>query len=335
MYDHLEKSTLKQKYIKIFLVVSAYWFISISTVFINKALFASSLINLDAPLFVTWFQCLLSTLICFGMSIISKCFPAQFKFPDGNPIDFNVSKKVLPLSILFTCQIAANNLCLKYVGVAFYYVGRSLTTVFNVVFSLILLGQKTSLKCIWCCAAIIFGFWLGVDQESLTDSFSLKGTLLGVLGSLTLSLYSIYTKKILPHVNQEIWLLSYYNNFYSCFLFIPLIILNGELSNIVSYENLGKSWFWSIMIVGGVCGFSIGIISVLQIKVTSPLTHNISGTAKACAQTVIATQWYSETKSFLWWMSNLIVLGGSAMYARVKQLEMSESQSKSDFAQKI
>ena len=30
-------------------------------------------------------------------------------------------------------MITFNNMCLKYVGVAFYYVGRSLTTVFNVV----------------------------------------------------------------------------------------------------------------------------------------------------------------------------------------------------------
>lgn len=39
-------------------------------------------------------------------------------------------------------MIATNNLCLKYVGVAFYYVGRSLTTVFNVVFTYILLGES-------------------------------------------------------------------------------------------------------------------------------------------------------------------------------------------------
>lgn len=39
-------------------------------------------------------------------------------------------------------MIATNNLCLKYVGVAFYYVGRSLTTVFNVVFTYILLGEN-------------------------------------------------------------------------------------------------------------------------------------------------------------------------------------------------
>ncbi len=38
-----------------------------------------------------------------------------------------------PLSIIFVGMIVFNNLTLKYVGVAFYNVGRSLTTVFNVV----------------------------------------------------------------------------------------------------------------------------------------------------------------------------------------------------------
>lgn len=55
---------------------------------------------------------------------------------------------------------------------------------------------------------------------------------------------------------------------------------------------------------------------------TSPLTHNISGTAKACAQTVVAVMWFQEQKSPLWWTSNTVVLLGSAAYTRVKQLEM-------------
>lgn len=69
---------------------------------------------------------------------------------------------------MFTLMIATNNLCLKYVGVSFYYVGRSLTTVFNVIFSYVILRQTTNLQCILCCGLIVSGFWLGVDQESLT-----------------------------------------------------------------------------------------------------------------------------------------------------------------------
>jgi solute carrier family 35 (GDP-fucose transporter), member C1 len=69
------------------------------------------------------------------------------------------------------------------------------------------------------------------------------------------------------------------------------------------------------------------------VQVTSPLTHNISGTAKACAQTVLATFWYDETKPMLWWMSNYIVLFGSGSYARVKQQEMEEKHRSSSQSQ--
>lgn len=219
-------------------------------------------------------------------------------------------------------MISFNNLCLKYVDVSFYFIGRSLTTVFNVVFSYLILGQKTSFRIIVCCAVIISGFWLGVDQEKLSGSLSMRGTIFGVLGSLALSLYTIHTKQILPHVNQQIWLLSYYNNVYSCILFIPCIILNGEVPVILNYERKYDLVFWAIMTIAGICGFAIGFVTSLQIKVTSPLTHNISGTAKACAQTLIASHWDSATKSSLWWSSNFLVLGASATYAYIRQLEM-------------
>lgn len=112
---------------------------------------------------------------------------------------------------------------------------------------------------------------------------------------------------------------------YAIILFIPLMILTGEVSTVIQYEHLGKLWFWCAMIIGGICGFSIGTVTSLQIKYTSPLTHNISGTAKACAQTIIATQWNNEMKSLLWWFSNFVVLIGSSLYTRVKQLEMNQN----------
>lgn len=299
-----------------------YRITSIVTVFVNKALLSGDTVNLDAPLFVTWFQCVVSAAICYALSHLGRRYQQWIHFPVGSPMQWSTFRQVVPLSIMFTLMIATNNLCLKYVAVAFYYVGRSLTTVFNVLLSWILLRQRTSFGCIMCCALIVFGFALGVDQESVTESFSLLGTVFGVLGSISLSLYSIYTKKTLPLVNGEVWLLSYYNNVYSSVLFLPLIVATGELPAIIGYEHLFRGWFWLAMCVGGVCGLAIGFVTALQIKVTSPLTHNISGTAKACAQTVLATQWFNEVKSGLWWTSNGIVLLGSAMYARLKQLEM-------------
>lgn len=140
---------------------------SILTVFVNKALLSSDTMNLDAPLFVTWIQCIVSALLSLGL----KSFRKSAR-PAASVFSREVAAKVLPLAMLFTAMIATNNLCLKYVDVSFYYIGRSLTTVFNVILSYVLLRQTSSSNCIMCCALIVGGFWLGVDQERIAGNSS-------------------------------------------------------------------------------------------------------------------------------------------------------------------
>jgi len=316
----MTEKTLLQQYVQIGVVVAAYWFISITLVFVNKSLLSGSA-KLDAPLFVTWYQCVVTVLACYVIRQLARYFPGKVSFPELQ-LDTNVMKQVFPLSVVFVGMITFNNLCLKDVGVSFYYIGRSLTTVFNVLLTYFILGQRTSLSAIICCGVIVAGFYLGVDQEDQAGSFSLSGTVYGVLASLFVSLFSIYTKKVMPAVEGNIWSLTFYNNVNACALFIPLMLVFGELPVITSFDHLADTHFWFLMTVGGIFGFAIGYVTGLQIKVTSPLTHNISGTAKAAAQTVLATQWFNETKSALWWTSNLVVLGGSMAYTRVRQQEM-------------
>ncbi|XP_068219534.1 GDP-fucose transporter 1 isoform X2 [Palaemon carinicauda] len=319
------QDSLVYKYVKITAVVALYWVVSISMVFVNKRLLGGSTMgDKDAPLFVTWFQCVVTVAACFVLTQASKFFPKLVTFPEIGPLERTKVRQVLPLTFMFVGMITLNNLCLKYVGVAFYYVGRSLSTVFNVLFTYLLLGQKTSLPAVICCAVIIGGFFLGVDQENEAGSLSIMGVIFGVMASAFVSLFAIFTKKVLPCVDGSVWLLSYYNNALACVLFLPLILLAGEVPAVLSLLSEGLH-YWLTMVVGGLFGFAIGYVTGLQIQVTSPLTHNISGTAKACAQTVLATWWYSDVKALLWWVSNAVVLGGSMAYTKVKQLEMKAS----------
>ncbi|KAK7081950.1 hypothetical protein SK128_023671 [Halocaridina rubra] len=324
--DSQKEDSLLHKYVRIAAVVSLYWIVSISMVFVNKSLLGgASMGEKDAPLFVTWFQCVVTVLACIALTQIAKLFPRFVTFPEIGSLEWTRVKKVLPLTLMFVAMISMNNLCLKYVGVAFYYVGRSLSTVFNVAFTYLILGQKTSMSAMMCCGLIIGGFWLGVDQESEAGSLSIVGVIFGVLASASVSLNAIFTKKVLPVLDGSIWLLSYYNNALASIVFIPLIIISGEMHAVFKILSEESTHFWVLMTIGGLFGFAIGYVTGLQIQVTSPLTHNISGTAKACTQTVLATWWYSEKKASLWWLSNIIVLGGSMAYTRVKQLEMKAS----------
>ncbi|RWS10944.1 GDP-fucose transporter 1-like protein [Dinothrombium tinctorium] len=326
--EEINPSLLK-KYVEITLVVLLYWFVSISLVFMNKHLLSSQSVKLEAPLFVTFYQCCCSALLCLFLSVISKLkLIAMFNFPHMTH-SLATAKSVFPLSLVFVGMITFNNLSLKYVGVAFYFVGRSLTTVFNVIFTFTFLGEKTSRKAIICCCVIVFGFFLGVDQENVSGSLSTFGVVCGVLASVFVSLNSIFTKRVLPAVDDNIWLLTFYNNINAILLFIPLMLVSGEFPVVIDYPRLGDIQFWYLMTMSGIFGFAISFVTGLQIKVTSPLTHTISGTAKACTQTILACIWYNEVKSMLWWISNFLVMFGSAAYTRVKQIEMASAYMKS------
>uniref|UniRef100_A0A8C5D6Q7 Solute carrier family 35 member C1 n=1 Tax=Gouania willdenowi TaxID=441366 RepID=A0A8C5D6Q7_GOUWI len=274
---------------RIFLVVCLYWFVSISLVFLNQRLLGGS--QLDAPLFVTFFQCSVSVGLCWILRLWSVVCPGTIDFP---------SVRFEPKTFL------------EHLGVAFYTVGRSLSTVFNVLLSYVILRQPTSPRALLCCGVIIGGFLLGVDQENVSGALSWWGVFYGMLASVCVSLNAIYTKKVLTAVDGNIWMLSYYNNVNACVIFVPLLLLSSEPARLAASLPVVAAHlhWWATMFVGGVLGFAIGYVTGLQIKHTSPLTHNVSGTAKACTQTLLAVLSGSTKKSPLWWSSNLLVLGG-------------------------
>ncbi|CAF5077061.1 unnamed protein product, partial [Rotaria sp. Silwood1] len=140
-------------------------FVSITMVFLNKYLLSSNNVKLDAPLFITWYQCVVTVVACALLGSLNKRLAILSKFPTFK-IDLKIARDVLPLSVMFVAMIIFNNLTLKYLTVSFYMVGRSLTTIANVIFTYIMLGQKTSYKALACCGLIIGGFFLGIDQEN-------------------------------------------------------------------------------------------------------------------------------------------------------------------------
>mmetsp|Transcript_14403 Transcript_14403/g.40012 ORF Transcript_14403/g.40012 Transcript_14403/m.40012 type:complete len:384 (-) Transcript_14403:76-1227(-) len=322
-------------------VVATYWFVSISMVYLNKVLMSSEGISIPAPLFVTWFQCIVTALICWMAGQVGESFrnstAALGADADGKPSFFaqfpkaeykiNTGRKVFPLSFVFVGMITFNNLCLKWVEVSFYNVARSLTIVFNVVFTSWLLSTPTSSKTMGCLLIVILGFLLGSNGEV---NFSLRGTVSGVASSLFVSLNSIFTKKILPAVDNDHWRLTFYNNVNACILFLPFILVFEHqpiLQALASGQYFFSGIFWAAMLVAGFFGFSIGIVTVLQIKATSPLTHNISGTAKAAVQSIMAFYIWKNPATLMGVMGIFAVLGGSLLYTLVKMNENKKAMS--------
>lgn len=102
---------------------------------------------------------------------------------------------------------------------------------------------------------------------AFAGTLSMLGVLYGVVASASVALNSIYTKKVLPLVDNNVWRLTLYNNINATVLFLPLMILFGEVSEVIGFPKLGNINFWNMMVVSGIFGFAIGTVTGLQIQV--------------------------------------------------------------------
>lgn len=306
-------------------VIASYWVVSISMVYLNKILLSNKDASIPAPLFVTWYQCVLTCLICIILGHFGEVTRrnGSRSFLDEFPIvkyELPVGMNVLPLSLIFVGMITFNNLCLQYVEVSFYNVARCLSLVFNILFTYVFLGKTTSILTCSTLLVVIFGFILGINGEI---NFSLIGTAAGVLSSVFVSLNSIFTSKMLPAVSNDKSMLLYYNNLNAAILFVPLIALFEWQILVDNRAKLLSGFFWFTMSVTGAMGFAIGLVTVMQVKATSPLGHNISGTAKAAVQSLMAFYIWGNQATFQGVAGILLVIFGSGLYTWVQMISSS------------
>ncbi|ORY05212.1 hypothetical protein K493DRAFT_252836 [Basidiobolus meristosporus CBS 931.73] len=303
----------------IFAVVAFYWFSSLSVVFLNKYILSSPEYKFSYPLFVTWYQLVVALVLLVVWGQLGKSISFFSTIPPFE-FDLRIAKRVAPLTIIYVLMLALNNLCLKYVEVTFYQVARSLSILFNIVFTYTLLGQKTSMQAMVGCSIVFVGFVVGSYGEV---NFSWAGIFYGVSSSAFVALYGIYVKKTLAVVDNNQWRLLHYNTAISIMILSPIVIFSGELSDI-NHEVLflDDSKFWFLMTVTGVTGFLINTAMFLQIKFTTPLTNTISGTAKACVQTLLAAIFFQNPISFMNGTGIFMALFGSGYYSFVRYNEM-------------
>lgn len=76
------------------------------------------------------------------------------------------------------------------------------------------------------------GFFVGVFLDAIPMSF--VGIFFGVASSVITALHSVVIKQSLNVVDGSALLLSWYTNFLSSFIFLPLSLLAGEGPSVIS-----------------------------------------------------------------------------------------------------
>ena len=81
-------------------------------------------------------------------------------------------------------------------------VARSLSIVFNIIFTYTILGKETSKNALVSCGIVLAGFLIGSYGEI---NFSWLGIIFGVGSSCFVALYGIYVKKKLVELDNNEW----------------------------------------------------------------------------------------------------------------------------------
>lgn len=161
------------------------------------------------------------------------------------------------------------------------------------------------------------------------------GLFYGFLSSVFVALYGIFTKSKLKVVGNNHWILLIYNTALAVVAIFPLIIIFGEGREIMKCAFLHKFGFWGPMLITAMLGYMINIAMFLQINYTTPLTNNISGTAKACVQTVLSYFVFNTDMTLLSIIGVTLCIIGSGVYALIKQMENNAEKAKKEVKQWI
>ena len=318
---------------QVILVIATYWTISISMVFINKYLVGDR-DSQNLAIFVAWIQCIVTVAFVMLMKLLQGWlrYTRTGKFSLGVPFRLLGNPEILKMTVSFASMLAFNNLCLKVVGVPFFQVARSLTLIFTVVFSIIILKRTISVWVLGCCTLVVVGFILGVNQENIGGTLSIFGIAFGIVTSVFIALNGIFTKSALDVVNHDSVILALLGNIIAVGLFVPFVLYTEQLQEAIRMGSSMNYYFWLLLSGSGIMAFSMAWISALQIDLTSPVTHHISANSKSIVQTVIAVIYYQESKPWLWWCSIVLVAGGAVLYAMVRLHEGKVADKKGEFS---
>jgi len=311
----------------VFATVLFYMVAALSMVMANKWVLNTT----SAPLFFLLSQLLVAIMLFLGAHTVGIIqIPLR--------LDLDVCKGLVSMVALNVVGLSASNYTLKFVDASFYQVARGLVLPFTVCTSYVLLHSRPSLRILFSCSIVTFGFFVGVFLDAIP--MSLVGVSFGVTSSAITALHSVVIKKALDEVKGSAMDLSWYTNLLSAVVLVPLVLVMGELPEVkklffpteeavvVPDGSLGLlgTFLWGSLIAG-VLGFLMSLASLLSIKVTSPITHMVSSAVRGVAGAVLGMWVFADVLSPGRTSSIAIILGGSIYYTWIKHVESQQAAS--------
>jgi len=255
--------------------------------------------------FLLLFQLLFST---SALLLLKTIRLADFPF-----WNFNLAKKVFPVSFWFMINIVVSMLGLKEINIPMFSTLRRLTVIPIMLSEYILLNKVSS----WPKQQAVFILVLGTIIAGSTDlTFNAKGYFWIMIYCITTALFLVYQKKHGQNLNA--FGLLYYNNIISLPFIVFLVWIGDEFDGAIKYPN--STWgFRFAFFLSTITAFLLNYSIFLCVKYNSPLTTSIVGHLKSIVVTLGSLFLFDDIIYSFWNIVGLIIsLIASIIYTHLE-----------------
>jgi hypothetical protein len=215
-------------------------------------------------------------------------------------MEWAVAKQVLPLAIIFIAKISLSNLSFAYAELQIYTLARIAIVPFSLIFTSTLNGTSHSVTTLSSTLTATLTLLIALSRTSMRAAW--EAIVAGVFSSIFVALYPVQIQRTykslvaslipqgeligtFPSTNtptdysgsreetRAYWRLLHYTSTLSILIFIPIVILSGELTDISrNCYFLDLFWPWLMIVCGGLGSWATFWSTIALTRATSPLS---------------------------------------------------------------
>ncbi|KAE9990192.1 hypothetical protein EG327_001703 [Venturia inaequalis] len=279
------------------------------------------------------------------LRLVTWIFDKSGGIAGGGLLDFDrkTAWSVLPLALVYVGKVVLSNISYAYAPLSLYTLSR--TPIIPITLLLTSLLTRTNHSIATLSSTLVAALMLMTASIRRSERLTWESIVAGVFSTLFVSLYPILlllthkqlTTRQVPHSDilssyepasqtaargaqtpgsgtkeetRAYWQLLHYTSMLSLMILSPLLVLSGELRDILrNCYFLDVPWFWFLSLLGGLASFAVFSTTLAFIRATSPLTGAFVGVPRAAWQMVVLERFRLPVHAWvgvgICWLSSL------------------------------